>query len=43
MIYLEHYKRRYFDLELLEKGTPKGEICGGTALTAYEIGEMKQH
>jgi hypothetical protein len=40
MIYLEHYKRRYFDLELWVKGTPKGEICGGTALTAYEIGEM---
>jgi hypothetical protein len=40
MIYLEHYKRRYFDLELWEKGTPKGEICGGTALTGYEIGEM---
>jgi hypothetical protein len=40
MIYLEHYKRRYFDLELWEKGTPKGEICGGTALTGYEIEEM---
>lgn len=40
MIYLEHYKRRYFDLELWVKGTPKGEICGGTALTAYEIEEM---
>ena len=40
IIYLEHYKRRYFDLELLEKGTPKGEICGGTALTAYEIEEI---
>jgi hypothetical protein len=40
MIYLEHYKRRYHDLGLWVKGTPKGEICGGTAMTAYEIGEM---
>jgi hypothetical protein len=37
MIYLEHYKRRYFDLELWEKGTPKGEICGGTALSGDEL------
>jgi hypothetical protein len=37
MIYLEHYKRRYFDLELWVKGTPKGEICGGTALSGDEL------
>jgi hypothetical protein len=40
LIYLGHYKRRYHDLGLWVKGTPKGEICGGTAMTAYEIGEM---
>jgi hypothetical protein len=27
-------------LEQWEKGTPDGEMCGGSALTAYEIGEM---
>ena len=41
VIYLEHYKRRYHDLAIWVKGTPKGEVCGGTAMTAYEIGEMK--
>jgi hypothetical protein len=42
VIYLEHYKRRYHDLGLWVKGTPKGEICGGTAMTAYEIGEIRK-
>ena len=41
VIYLDHYKRRYDDLAIWVKGTPKGEVCGGTAMTAYEIGEMK--
>jgi hypothetical protein len=40
VIYLEHYNRRYHDLAIWVKGTPKGEVCGGTAMTAYEIGEM---
>ena len=42
VIYLEHYKRRYHDLGLWVKGTPKGEICGGAAMTAYEIGEIRK-
>jgi hypothetical protein len=40
VIYLEHYKRRYHDLAIWVKGTPKGEVCGGTAMTAYEIEEI---
>jgi hypothetical protein len=39
--YTKYYKQRYFDLELWEKGTPDGEICGGTALTQYALEEMK--
>lgn len=41
MIYTAHYKSRYLELELWEKGTPDGEMCGGSALTAYELEEMK--
>lgn len=37
--YTKYYKQRYFDLELWEKGTPDGEMCGGTALTQYELEE----
>lgn len=40
LIYLKHYKSRYNELEQWEKGTPDGEMCGGSALTAYEIEEM---
>lgn len=40
--YTKYYKQRYFDLELWEKGTPDGEMCGGTALTQYELEEMKK-
>ena len=40
--YTKYYKQRYFDLELWEKGTAKGQMCGGTALTAYEIGEIRK-
>jgi hypothetical protein len=43
VIYLDHYKRRYDDLAIWVKGTPKGEVCGGTAMTAYEIGEMRKN
>jgi len=39
-VYTKYYKQRYFDLELWEKGTPDGEMCGGTALTQYELEEM---
>ena len=39
--YTKYYKQRYFDLELWEKGTAKGQMCGGTALTQYVLGEMK--
>ena len=42
VIYLEHNKRRYHDLALWVKGTPDGDICGGMAMTAYEIEEMKK-
>lgn len=38
--YTSYYKQRYFDLELWEKGTAKGQMCGGTALTQYELEEM---
>ena len=41
--YTKYYKQRYFDLELWEKGTAKGQMCGGTALTQYELGEMKKN
>ena len=39
--YTKNYKQRYFDLELWEKGTPDGEMCGGTALTQYELEGME--
>jgi hypothetical protein len=41
-VYINFYKQRYLDLELWEKGSPKGEICGGSSLTQYEIDEMNQ-
>ena len=41
MIYTAHYKSRYLELELWEKGTPDGEMCGGSALTQYQINELK--
>lgn len=41
--YTKYYKQRYFDLELWEKGTAKGQMCGGTALTQYELEEMKKN
>lgn len=41
MVYTDHYKQRYLDLELWEKGTPKGETCGGSALTEYAIKSFK--
>ncbi|MFM7005917.1 MAG: lysozyme inhibitor LprI family protein [Flavobacteriales bacterium] len=41
--YTKYYKQRYFDLDLWEKGTPDGEMCGGTALTQYELEEMKKN
>jgi hypothetical protein len=40
LIYTKHYKNRYNELGLWEKGTPDGEMCGGSALTAYEMSEM---
>jgi hypothetical protein len=40
LIYTKHYKNRYLDLELWEKGTPDGEMCGGSALTQYDMEEM---
>ena len=40
LIYTQHYKSRYLELELWEKGTPDGEMCGGSALTQWELGEM---
>jgi len=40
LIYLKHYKNRYNELALWEKGTPDGEMCGGSALTAYALEEM---
>ena len=43
LTYTKYYKQRYFDLELWQKGIPKGEMCGGTALTQYELGEMKKN
>ena len=42
LIYLEHYKNRYMELGLWENGTPDGEMCGGSALTQWELEEMKQ-
>jgi hypothetical protein len=41
--YTKYYKQRYFDLEVWEKGTAKGQMCGGTALTQYELEEMKKN
>ena len=40
LIYTQHYKNRYLELELWEKGTPSGEMCGGSALTQYDMEEM---
>jgi hypothetical protein len=40
LIYIKHYKNRYTELGLWEQGSPDGEMCGGSALTSYEIGEM---
>jgi hypothetical protein len=40
LIFLKHYKSRYNELEQWEAGTPDGEICGGSALTTYELEEM---
>lgn len=40
--YTKYYKQRYFELALWEKGTPDGEMCGGTALTQFELEEMKK-
>jgi hypothetical protein len=31
------------ELELWEKGTPDGEMCGGSALTQYELDRMKKN
>jgi hypothetical protein len=42
LIYLKHYKNRYNELGLWEKGSPDGEMCVGSALTAYELAEMKK-
>ena len=42
LIYTKHYKNRYNELGLWEKGTPDGEMCGGSALTAYEMSEMSE-
>jgi hypothetical protein len=42
LIYTQHYKSRYLELELWEKGTPDGEMCGGSALMQYEMEEMKK-
>ena len=40
LIYTQHYKSRYLELELWEKGTPSGEMCGGSALTQYDMQEL---
>jgi hypothetical protein len=40
LIYLKHYKSRYNELALWEKGTPDGEMCGGSALTQWDLEEM---
>ena len=40
LIFLKHYKSRYNDLAQWEVGTPNGEMCDGSALTAYELGAM---
>jgi hypothetical protein len=42
LIYLKHYKNRYNELGLWEKGSPDGEMCGGSALTQWELGEMRK-
>ena len=39
LIYTKQYKNRYNELGLWENGTPDGEMCGGSALTAYELEE----
>ena len=40
LIYTQHDKSRYFELELWENGTPDGEMCGGSALTQFALEEM---
>ena len=40
--YTKYYKQRYSDLEPWEKGTPNGDMCGGTALSQYELEKMKK-
>jgi hypothetical protein len=40
LIYLKHYKNRYNELGLWEKGSPDGEMCGGSALTQWDLEEM---
>jgi hypothetical protein len=40
LIYTQHFKNRYLELERWEKGTPSGEMCGGSALTQYALEEM---
>jgi hypothetical protein len=45
LIYTQHYKSRFLELESWEKGTPDGEMCGGSALTQFalqEMGEIKK-
>lgn len=42
LIYTQHYKNRFLELELWEKGTPSGEMCGGSALTQFDMEEMKK-
>jgi hypothetical protein len=40
LIYTQHFKNRYLELERWEKGTPSGEMCGGSALTQFDMEEM---
>lgn len=42
-VYTQYYKQRYFDLAPWQNGTPDGEMCGGTALTKYEMEELKKN
>ena len=39
-IYEAYYKMRYQELELWEKGIPDGEMCGGLAMTQFELEEI---
>jgi hypothetical protein len=38
---LKHYKSRYNELEQWEVGTPDGEMCGGSALTQFQLEKIK--